>query len=65
MNQSIEQTTTEMAARAVFASDATPFVKKMSADLPQRTSGGVLRLVRRILDESIILPGFRTQGAHL
>ncbi|MBB5317064.1 sensor histidine kinase [Tunturibacter empetritectus] len=62
MNQSIEQTTTGTATQAVSASDVTPFVNKMPADLPQRASGGVFRFVRRILDESIILPGFRTQG---
>jgi len=61
MNQSIEQITTGIAAQAACVRDVTPFTKRTSADLPQRAGGGVIRLIRRILDEGAILPGFRTQ----
>jgi glucose-6-phosphate-specific signal transduction histidine kinase len=65
MNQSLEQPMTGIATQAVSAPGVTPLIKKRSQefeDLPRRSFGEVLRLARRMLDESILLPGFCPQG---
>lgn len=64
MSQSIEQTITGITTEAVSSRSVNSPLKKMRADLPGRSLGGVLRLAQRILDEGrTILPKLRNPGS--